>query len=67
MHFLFIDSSILQQRQFQRMNKIIDSLETVLIDAHKVKGWRWVHEEPLWMTWSLENFGEPFGFLANLL
>ena len=49
------------------MNKIIDSLETVLIDAHKVKGWRWVHEEPLWMTWSLENFGEPFGFLANLL
>ncbi|KAF8905991.1 hypothetical protein CPB84DRAFT_1770751 [Gymnopilus junonius] len=29
------------KKQFQRMNS---------------QGWRWVHEEPLWVTWSLESF-----------
>jgi len=44
------------QKQFQRMNNIIDNLEAVLIEAHKAKGWRWVSEEPLWVSWSLEKF-----------
>jgi len=39
------------------MSNVMDSLELVLVDAHKVKGWQWVHEEPLWVTWSLEAFG----------
>lgn len=42
------------------MNSVIDNLEAVLIDATKVKGWKWVQQEPLWVTWSLENFGEYF-------
>lgn len=40
------------------MNNIIDNLELVLIDAHKVKGWQWVQETPLWVTWPLEAFGK---------
>ncbi|KDR81446.1 hypothetical protein GALMADRAFT_89384 [Galerina marginata CBS 339.88] len=44
------------KKQFQRLNNVIENLELVLIDAHKVKGWKWVHEEPLWVTWSLEAF-----------
>lgn len=47
-----------QHKQFQKMNNVIDNLEAVLVDAHKVKGWQWVHEEPLWVTWSLEAFGK---------
>jgi hypothetical protein len=39
------------------MSNVMDSLESVLVDAHKVKGWQWVHEEPLWVTWPLEAFG----------
>ncbi|KAF9472779.1 hypothetical protein BDN70DRAFT_886600 [Pholiota conissans] len=44
------------QKQFSRMNAVIDNLEIVLVDASKVKGWQWVEQEPLWVTWSLENF-----------
>ncbi|TFK54824.1 hypothetical protein OE88DRAFT_1674122 [Heliocybe sulcata] len=44
------------KKQFQRMNSIIDNLESLLADAHKVRGWQWVSEEPLWTTWSLEKF-----------
>ncbi|EPT05941.1 hypothetical protein FOMPIDRAFT_1110010 [Fomitopsis schrenkii] len=43
------------RRQFQRMNAIIDSLEGLLFEAHKVKGWQFV-QEPLWLSWSLERF-----------
>jgi hypothetical protein len=32
-------------------------MEFLLFEAHKIKGWKWVQEEPLWMTWSLEKFG----------
>ena len=46
-----------QRKQFQKMNNIIDNMEQVLYEAHKVKGWQWVHEHPLWITWSLETFG----------
>jgi len=35
---------------------VIENLEAVLFEAHKVKGWQWVHEEPLWVTWPLEKF-----------
>ena len=38
------------------MNAIVDSLEAVLFEAHKVKGWQFV-QEPLWLSWSLERFG----------
>lgn len=46
-----------QQKQFRRLNSLIETLESILIEAHKAKGWQWVHEEPLWVTWSLEKFG----------
>ena len=46
-----------QRKQFQKMNNIIDNMEQVLYEAHKVKGWQWVLEHPLWVTWSLEMFG----------
>lgn len=39
------------------MNLAIENMEAVLIEAHRVKGWQWVHEEPLWVTWPLEKFG----------
>lgn len=39
------------------MNAVVDGMEALLIDAHKAKGWQWVSEEPLWVTWSLEKFG----------
>ena len=39
------------------MNKIIRNLENLLHEVHKTKGWKFV-EEPLWVTWSLEKFGE---------
>jgi hypothetical protein len=39
------------------MSSLIDALETILVEAHKAKGWQWVHEEPLWITWSLEKIG----------
>ena len=39
------------------MNTVMDNLDALLIEAHKVKGYQWVHEEPLWISWSLEKFG----------
>ena len=50
----------MQRKQFARMNSVVDNLEAVLIDATKVKGWKWAQQEPLWVTWSLEKFGEYF-------
>jgi len=44
------------RKQFQKMNSAIDNMEQVLYEAYKAKGWRWVHEHPLWLTWSLETF-----------
>ncbi|RDX48277.1 hypothetical protein OH76DRAFT_1404850 [Lentinus brumalis] len=40
---------------FLKMVKIIRTLETLLQEVHKTKGWKFV-EEPLWVTWSLEKF-----------
>lgn len=45
------------------MNSIIDNMEAILIEAHKVKGWQFVHEEALWVTWTLEKFGMGFFLL----
>nr|GAT51081.1 predicted protein [Mycena chlorophos] len=44
------------QKQFRKMNSVVEGLEVLLIDAHKVKGCQWAAEEPLWATWSLEKF-----------
>ncbi|KAJ7168170.1 hypothetical protein C8R43DRAFT_140289 [Mycena crocata] len=44
------------QKQFRRMNSVIDGMEALLIEAHKAKGWQWASQEPLWVTWSLEKF-----------
>jgi len=44
------------QKQFRRMNAVIEGMEALLIEAHKAKGWYWVSEEALWVTWSLEKF-----------
>ncbi|KAF8163139.1 hypothetical protein B0H34DRAFT_309315 [Crassisporium funariophilum] len=43
-------------KQFYKINNAVDNLELVLYDAHKVKGWQWIQEEPLWTTWPLEKF-----------
>jgi hypothetical protein len=40
------------------MNTVVDNLEAVLIEAHKIKGWQWVNDEPLWVTWSLGKFSK---------
>jgi hypothetical protein len=47
----------LQQKQFQRINAVIDNMESLLFEAHKTKGWKWVQEEPMWATWPMEKFG----------
>ncbi|KAK7023917.1 hypothetical protein R3P38DRAFT_1079250 [Favolaschia claudopus] len=44
------------RKQFRRMNTVIDGLEALLVEAHKAKGWTWVSEEPLWVSWPLEKF-----------
>jgi len=44
------------QKQFRKMNAIVENLDALVIEAHKIKGWQWVQEEPLWTTWSLEKF-----------
>jgi hypothetical protein len=49
-----------KRKQFRRMNAVIDGMEALLIEAHKAKGWHWVSDEPLWVTWSLEKFGTRF-------
>lgn len=58
-HFpqLFVQTFVRKQKQFRKMAAVVDNLEAVLIEAHNVKGWKWVHEQPLWITWSLEKFG----------
>lgn len=43
------------QKQFRRLNILIETLESILVETCKSKGWKWVHEEPLWITWSLEK------------
>ncbi|GBE82368.1 hypothetical protein SCP_0407520 [Sparassis crispa] len=43
------------KKQFAKMNNLVDSIEAILFEAHKVKGWEWV-QDPLWVTWSLEKF-----------
>ncbi|OCH87420.1 hypothetical protein OBBRIDRAFT_157517 [Obba rivulosa] len=51
-----LDTVIVKLRkQFQKMASIVDNMEALLYDAHKVKGWNFV-QEPLWVTWSLEKF-----------
>ncbi|KAF8228131.1 hypothetical protein L208DRAFT_1404411 [Tricholoma matsutake] len=44
------------QRQFSKMVAVVDNLEALLIEAYNTRGWKWVHEQPLWVTWSLEKF-----------
>ena len=52
-------NSIARQRKlFARLNVIMDNLEDLVGEAHKQKGWTFVHDEPLWCTWTLERFGE---------
>lgn len=52
-----LDKVILRlKKQLHKMNVIIENLEAILFDAHKVRGWQWATEEPLWMTWPLERF-----------
>lgn len=46
-----------QRKAFGRMNSVVSGLESLLFEADKAKGWKWVHDEPLWTTWSLEKFG----------
>jgi hypothetical protein len=47
----------LQHKQFRKINAVIDNMESLLCEAHKTKGWKWVQEEPLWVTWPMDKFG----------
>ncbi|KAE9394987.1 hypothetical protein BT96DRAFT_966813 [Gymnopus androsaceus JB14] len=52
-----LDNVLLKlQKQFRKMNAIVENLEALVVEAHKNKGWQWVEQEPLWTTWSLEKF-----------
>ncbi|KAH7926289.1 hypothetical protein BV22DRAFT_1009331 [Leucogyrophana mollusca] len=44
------------QKQFRRMNVVIDNMEAILFEAHRTKGYQWCQEEPLWVSWPLEKF-----------
>jgi hypothetical protein len=48
------------------MTTVVDNLESVVFEAHKTKGWKWV-QDPLWCTWSLERFGMLSGKTVYLL
>lgn len=52
-----LDLFLVYQKQFRRLNTIVENMEALLFEAHKTKGWQWVHEEPMWVTWPLEKFG----------
>uniref|UniRef100_A0A0W0FZT6 Uncharacterized protein n=1 Tax=Moniliophthora roreri TaxID=221103 RepID=A0A0W0FZT6_MONRR len=41
---------------FRKMVAVIENFEALVIEAHKNKGWQWVEKEPLWTTWSLNQF-----------
>lgn len=40
------------------MNNIMTSLEELVTEAHKLKGWTWIESESMWCTWTLEMFGK---------
>ena len=42
------------------MTTIMSGLEDLVYEAHKLKGWSWGRSEPLWNTWTLEEFGKSF-------
>ncbi|KAH8828544.1 hypothetical protein DL96DRAFT_1696836 [Flagelloscypha sp. PMI_526] len=44
------------RRQFQRMVQIVENFDQLLAEAHRTKGWDWVNETPLWLSWSLSRF-----------
>ncbi|KAG8900207.1 hypothetical protein FRC01_010220 [Tulasnella sp. 417] len=45
-------------KQFKKMSSLVDAVESLVVEAYKTKGWTWVSEEPLWLTWTLERFGQ---------
>lgn len=55
----------LKDKQFKKMNREIDNLEALMIEAEKTKGAKWVQEEALWCTWSLGKFGTFFKLLSG--
>lgn len=50
--------NLLKDKLFKKLNREVENLEAILIEAHKAKGAKWAQEEPLWYTWSLEKFGK---------
>lgn len=56
-HIADLDTLLVKlNKTFRRLNTILESLEALLSDASKTKGWKWCVEEPLWTTWPLEKF-----------
>ncbi|KAI0035757.1 hypothetical protein K488DRAFT_42740 [Vararia minispora EC-137] len=49
------------RKQFAKMAAVVEGLDTLIAEAHKAKGWEWVHGEPLWVTWTLEKFVTSIG------
>ncbi|KAH7889919.1 hypothetical protein F5I97DRAFT_1802333 [Phlebopus sp. FC_14] len=44
------------QKQLRRMSAVVDNLEALYHEAQKTKGPTWCQEEPLWVSWPLQNF-----------
>ncbi|KZV85103.1 hypothetical protein EXIGLDRAFT_682097 [Exidia glandulosa HHB12029] len=55
------------RKQFNKMISVVDNLDAVVTEAHKQKGWLWIHTEPLWQTWTLEKFGASRRLTCNII
>lgn len=44
-------------RLLVKLSGLIEQSEKVFFDACKVQTWDFVLDEPLWLSWTLENFG----------
>lgn len=53
-------SSDPQERLLSKLAALIEQAEKVFFDACKTQTWDFVLSEPLWLSWTLENFGEWF-------
>ena len=40
------------------MSLLIDQAEKIFFEAYRTQGWEFALTEPLWLTWTLERFGE---------
>jgi len=42
--------------QMQKMSTVVENIEVLINEAHRVKGWSWISSEPMWCSWPMEKF-----------